>query len=466
VIPTSALRAVRSRDERFDGIFFYGVSTTGIFCRPSCPATPAKVEHLRLFPSAAAALAAGFRCCKRCRPGAAPGTPEWRIRNDIARRAVQLIADGAVDEVGVGALADSLGYSDRQVRRHLIAEIGAPPSVLARSRRAEAARLLLESTTHSNAEIAFASGFRSLRQFHETLRAVYDRTPTELRMASSVAAHDGVVTIELPFRKPLDVTALFDALEADASRGFATFDGSTYRRALRLSGGIARCAVRYEQRGVLACDLVLGDLRDLPVAVSRIRRFLDLDADPLAIAEALGEHERLAPFVDARPGLRLLGSTDPLETVCDLVATAPELDGPPSAIGTIRSAVTDPEVDGAAVFPALDALGTLDLAAVGWSAERRALLAELLDAIGRGDINLTAGSDSRAVLSAFQALGVPRSVVVGVRRRILSDPDVLVSNDPTLHAASGVWSPWRSYAEAYLSRAVAPAQRATQGGSR
>ncbi|HWD24665.1 MAG TPA: Ada metal-binding domain-containing protein, partial [Acidimicrobiales bacterium] len=260
-----ALRALRSRDARFDGLFFYGVTTTGIFCRPSCPAAPAKEANIRFFPTADAAIAAGFRSCKRCRPVSSAATPEWRIGHDLARRALRLIADGATDDEGVGTLARALGYSDRQIHRHLVAEVGASAVAIARSRRANAARTLLETTSLHNAEVAYAAGFRSLRQFHETLRSIYGRTPNEMRSGSGVLDRpDGALPLELAYRDPLAIEALFDALSDDAALGVARYDGATYRRALSLPRGTGAVAIGRGRPGALGCELLLEDLRDLP----------------------------------------------------------------------------------------------------------------------------------------------------------------------------------------------------------
>src|SRR5947207_15457221 len=175
------LRAVQSKDARFDGWFFTAVLTTGIYCRPSCPAAPPKPQNMRFFPSAAAAQQAGFRACKRCRPDASPGSPEWNQRADLVARAMRLIADGVVDREGVPGLAARLGYSTRQIERQLLAELGAGPLALARAQRAQTARLLIETTALPMAEIAFAAGFSSIRTFNDTVREVFALSPTELR---------------------------------------------------------------------------------------------------------------------------------------------------------------------------------------------------------------------------------------------------------------------------------------------
>src|SRR5271169_1971136 len=184
-------QAAISKDARFDGVFFIAVSSTGIYCRPSCPAITPKRENMRYYRTAAAAQEAGYRACKRCRPDASPGSPEWNIRADVVGRAMRLIADGVVDRDGVSGLADRLGYEQRQVRRLISAELGAGPLAIARAQRAQTARVLTETTTLPLSEIAFAAGFTSIRQFNATIHEVFAVTPTQLRESRNRAARGG-----------------------------------------------------------------------------------------------------------------------------------------------------------------------------------------------------------------------------------------------------------------------------------
>src|SRR5436305_11811132 len=195
-------RAVASRDARFDGWFFTAVRTTGIYCRPSCPAITPQRRNVSFHPSAAAAQRAGYRACKRCRPDASPGSPEWNVRGDLAGRALRLIGDGVVDREGVPGLAGRLGYSERQVNRTLVSEVGAGPLALARAQRAQTARILLETTELSSADVAFAAGFASIRQFNDTIQAVFATTPTALRAgrARGQRPEAGSITLRLPYR--------------------------------------------------------------------------------------------------------------------------------------------------------------------------------------------------------------------------------------------------------------------------
>ena len=330
-----------SRDHRFDGCFFVAVTSTGIYCRPSCPAIVPKRRNVRFYPTAAAAQSAGFRACLRCHPHAAPGSPEWNRRGDLAARAMGLIADGVVDREGVAGLARRLAYSERHLTRQLAAELGAGPLALARAQRAQTARILIETTSLRLIDVAHAAGFASVRQFNDTIRAVYARTPTELRRRAQRRPRTGtppatrvVLRVELAPPAP---SAMGQPHRPRASRCRAP----RLPRAARLgtAGGVPRRARGARRRGgrgwvlpahlastprarrrlahsrgrAIECRLRLADLRDLTAAVQRCRRLLDLDADPTAPAEHLAGDPLLAPLVRAAPGLRLPGAVDGAE---------------------------------------------------------------------------------------------------------------------------------------------------------
>ncbi|MEB8339142.1 bifunctional transcriptional activator/DNA repair enzyme AdaA, partial [Streptomyces endophyticus] len=331
--------AVRSRDARFDGEFFFAVETTGIYCRPSCPAVTPKRHNVRYYATAAAAQGSGFRACRRCRPDAVPGSADWNVRADVVGRAMRLIGDGIVDREGVGGLATRLGYSARQVQRQLTAELGAGPVALARAQRAHTARVLLQTTPLPVTEIAFAAGFASVRQFNDTIREVYARTPTQLRAEApdnrrAVAPAAGI-PLRLAHRGAYQAGPVFDLLGSELLDGVEELTGRpgarSYRRALRLPYGTGVVRVdetTHDQPGAQAehrggwldARLQLTDLRDLTTAVGRLRRLFDLDADPYAIDERLALDPRLAPLVAARPGLRSPGAADPDELALRLVA--------------------------------------------------------------------------------------------------------------------------------------------------
>src|SRR5580698_8088636 len=288
------VRAVQSKDARFDGWFFTAVLTTGIYCRPSCPVVPPRPENMVFYPSAAAAQLAGFRACKRCRPDASPGSPEWDVRADLTGRAMRLIADGVIDSGGVPGLARRLGYSVRQLERQLRAELGAGPLALARAQRAQTARLLIETTALPMGDVAFAAGFASIRTFNDTVREVFALSPSELRERAArragqgqrAAPAAGALALRLPFRAPLFPDNLFGHLAATAVPGVEEWRDGAYRRTLRLPHGPGVVALT-PQPDHIGCQLALADLRDLAIAISRCRRLLDLDADPVAMGDVL-----------------------------------------------------------------------------------------------------------------------------------------------------------------------------------
>src|SRR3990170_1406646 len=317
-------RAVSSRDPRFDGWFVTAVTTTGIYCRPSCPATTPKRRNVTFHPTAAAAQLAGFRACRRCRPGASPGSPGGDVRSDTLAPAMRLIAAGAGGRDGVTGLAARLGYSDRQLHRLLTAEVGAGAQSLARAQRAHRARVLIETTAMPFAEVAFAAGFASIRQFNDTVRAVFVATPRDLRdSAARRRAADrapvpapGHLSLRLPVRPPFDGAGLMRILAHKSVPGVEATtgdgDGLTYRRALSLPHGEATLALRAAGDHV-ACDLRLADQRDVVPAVARARRLLDLDSDAAAVDEVLAADPLLARLVAAWPGMRVPGSVDGTE---------------------------------------------------------------------------------------------------------------------------------------------------------
>ena len=310
--PERCAAIVERGDARFDGWLYVGVTSTGIYCRPSCPARTPKRSNMTFHPSAAAAQRYGFRACKRCRPDAAPGSPDWDTRADAVGRALRLIADGVVDRDGVGGLARRLGYSERHLGRLLTDEVGAGPLALARAQRARTARVLLETTDLPVSEVAFASGFDSVRQFNDTIRATFSAPPSELRARSGRAAtmpHDAAIGMRLAVRQPFDRIGLAGFLAARAVSGVETVDHLTVTRALSLPGGPAVAEL------ALAVDHVdarfhLTDLADLAAAIARCRRLLDLDADPEAVDATLGGAPSLTSSVRAHPGRRVPGAVD------------------------------------------------------------------------------------------------------------------------------------------------------------
>jgi len=475
--------AVRGRDARFDGEFFFAVATTGIYCRPSCPAVTPKRQNVRFFPSAAAAQGAGFRACRRCRPDAVPGSPQWNLRADAVGRAMRLIADGVVDREGVAGLAARLGYSARQVQRQLNAEVGAGPVALARAQRAHTARVLLQTTELPVSDVAFAAGFDSIRQFNDTMREIYALTPTGLRAAPRKRSGvTGGIPLRLAYRGPYAAAELFDHLGRRAIPGIEELVGEpgrrTYRRTLRLpvGTGIAevdeRTGVTSGGGGWLECRLHLTELRDLTTAIQRMRRLFDLDADPFAVAERLGADPVLGPLARWRPGLRAPGSADPQELAVRAVLGQQVSVAAGRRLGAALVAAYGqplPTPDGGLthVFPQAAQLAENPLDALGMPESRRATLRALGTALAGGALRLDPGADrDQAEKELLAVRGIGPWTAGYVRMRALGDPDVLLEGDVAIKAAmrrTGAepadahdWRPWRSYAMHYLwnSRAV------------
>lgn len=467
-------RAAGSRDARFDGRFITGVTSTGIYCRPSCPAVQPRRENVRFFRTAAAAQAAGLRACKRCLPDASPGSPEWDLRGDLVGRAMRLITDGAIDRAGVAGLADRLAVSERHLHRVLAEEVGATPIQLARTQRADTARVLIETTDRPFAEIAFASGFGSIRQFNDTVREVFDATPTALRNGASrrrATAPPGTLTVRLAYRPPLDVDALLDWFAVRAVPGVEEVDGRVFRRSLRLPEGLGLVELEPRDGHVLA-TLHLEVLADLPAAVARCRRLLDLDADLLHVHAVLGDDRALAPALRAHPGLRVPGTVDPGELLvrallgqqvsvpaartfaARLVALAG--DPLPTPTGSVTHA-----------FPSSAAIADADLASIGLTTRRAATVRAAARALADGELRLDEAAEratARARLLATHGIG-PWTVEY-VAMRALRDPDAFPDTDLVLRrraAAAGLgssraeltrraerWRPWRAYAAQLL----------------
>ena len=469
-------RAVQSRDRRFDGWFFVGVTSTGIYCRPSCPAVTPKRANVRFYPSAAAAQSSGFRACKRCRPDATPGSPEWNGRADLAGRAMRLIADGVVDREGVAGLARRLGYTERHLHRMLVAEVGAGPIALARARRAHTARLLIETTGLPITDVAFAAGFASIRQFNDTVRAVFAATPTELRRARvrRNGAARGSIALRLPYRAPFDGEGLLGFLGDRAVPGVEEFIGGVYRRTLRLPHGAAVVEFSIGDDHV-RCELRLEDLRDLGAAVERSRRLLDLDADPVAVADVLGADPLLASLVRQAPGRRVPGSVDGAElAVRAVLGQQISVAGARTLAGGLVARYGQPlpetlvEEGGLThLFPGPDALADADFTALAMPASRRDALGNLARALAGGEIALDPGADRGGAQRRLLALrGIGPWTASYVAMRALGDPDAFLptdlgvrralsrlarASDPARVAALAErWRPWRAYAVQHL----------------
>ncbi|MER5281354.1 AlkA N-terminal domain-containing protein [Streptomyces sp. NPDC002809] len=469
------VRAVQSKDPRFDGWFFTAVLTTRIYCRPSCPVVPPKVANMTFYPSAAACQQAGFRACKRCRPDTSPGSPEWNARADSVARAMRLIRDGVVDREGVPGLATRLGYSARQIERQLLAELGAGPLALARAQRAQTARVLIETTGLPMAEVTFAAGFASIRTFNDTVREVFALAPGELRSraarSTNPQATPGVIALRLPYRAPLNPSNLFGHLAATAVPGVEEWRDGAYRRTLDLPHGHGIVALTPHPDHI-ACRLSLTDPRDLTLAISRCRWLLDLDADPVAVDEQLRADPLLAPLVDKAPGRRVPRTVDGAEfavraVLGQQVSTAAARTHAARLVNAHGAPVDDAEGGLTHLFPAPEALAGLDPEQLALPRSRRRTLTTLVEALADGSLRLGTDTDwdkARAELDALPGFG-PWTVEV-IAMRALGDPDAFLPTDlgirraaqqlglpstpAALTARAAGWRPWRAYAVQYL----------------
>ncbi|MFD7132165.1 AlkA N-terminal domain-containing protein [Streptomyces sp. NPDC059894] len=473
------LRAVRSKDARFDGWFFTAVSTTGIYCRPSCPVVAPKPENMTFHPSAAACQQAGFRACKRCRPDTSPGSPEWNHRADLVARAMRLVADGVVDREGVPGLAARLGYSTRQVERQLLAELGAGPLALARAQRAQTARLLIETSDLPMADVAFAAGFASVRTFNDTVREVFALSPSDLRARAPkrsgaprpASPTAGTLHLRLPFRAPLNPDNLFGHLAATGVPGVEEWRDGAFRRTLRLPYGHGIVALTPHPDHI-GCRLTLTDLRDLTVAISRCRRLLDLDADPVAVDDHLRTDPQLAPLVDKAPGRRVPRTVDEAEfavraVLGQQVSTAAARTHAARLVTAHGDPVDDPDGGLTHLFPTPEALAALDPGSLAMPRTRRTTFTTLVRHLAEGSLHLGVESDwadARARLLSLPGFG-PWTVDV-IALRALGDPDAFLPTDlgirraardlglpstpAALTARAAAWRPWRAYAVQYL----------------
>lgn len=473
---TERYRVIQAKDPRFDGQFITAVRSTGIYCRPSCPARTPKPENVTFYPTSAAAHEAGYRACKRCLPEAVPGTPAWNLRNDLASRAMRLIGDGVVEREGVPGLAGRLGYSSRHLTRVLHEELGAGPLALSRAHRAQTARTLLTSTDLPVADIAFAAGFSSIRQFNDTIAEVFELTPVQIRAKGSrPSSTPGALSLSLPFRAPFDAAGVFGWLAPRAVTGVEIATADSYARTLRLPGGPGRFVVRFDG-GALRLDAQLTSLGDLPVLTSRVRRLFDLDADPVAVDTALSSDPALAPRVAAIPGIRLPGAVDAEEMLFRAIVgqqiTVAAARTQLNRLAAACSTALEPAGDGLTrLFPTAAQIAATGREVLVGPRAKTDTVIRIAEALAGGDLALGLGDDpaeQHARLTAFAGIGDWTAGYVGMR--VLGNPDVFLSGDvavrsgaralglpadarPLAAHAAGL-SPWRSYLCLHLWRAA------------
>jgi len=484
--------ALASRDARFDGQFIAGVHTTGIYCRPSCPAVTPKPGNVSFYRTAAAAHEAGLRACKRCQPDAVPGSPEWNLRDDLASRAMRLVHDGVVEREGVEGLSRRLGYTSRHVTRVLRAELGAGPLALARANRAQTARSLLAATELPVTDIAFAAGFGSLRQFNETIAEVYRATPTELRKIArsgrragailpEARAHDAAtpLTLRLPARPPFDGRGLMRFFADHAIPGLEIADDTVFSRPIALPHGRADIEVRLDpERAGVIVTAQLASLADVPALSSRVRRLFDLDADSVAIDGALASDPVLAPLVAAVPGIRIAGSADGAETLFrTLIGQQISVAAARTVVGRLVAHLGEPAVDAAGrpmderprMFPTAEVIAERGAEVLRGPANRVATIIRVADAVASGRLRLdveTPAAELRAQLLALPGVGPWTADYLALRA--LGNPDTFLETDLVIRQSAEAlglpgapkalaeraaeWAPWRSYASLHLWR--------------
>ncbi|HUP69720.1 MAG TPA: AlkA N-terminal domain-containing protein [Acidimicrobiales bacterium] len=462
-------QALSSRDARFDGRFFTGVKTTGIYCRPVCPARLPLARNVVFFSHAAAAEDAGFRPCLRCRPETAPGSPPWLGSTAVVGRAIRLINDGAMDDADTQALAERLGMSGRQLARLFVAHVGAPPGAVARARRTHFARRLLDDTDLPLAQVAFAAGFGSVRQFNAEMKRTFQRTPTEMRGGRRKAVPAGDLTLRLAYRPPFDWESLAGHLRARVTPGVETIGPDGYRRTVSLGGTLGTIHVRPAPAGdhlLVTLDLPSPD--HLVDVTSRVRRLFDLDADPMAVADDLGRDPVLGPLVAARPGLRMAGAWDGFELAVRAVLGQQVSVAAATTLAGRLAATYGKPIEGREelgldrVFPEPADLVDADLTSIGVTRTRSATINGLAEAVvsGRLAIDASLGLDD-LVARMCELPGIGPWTANYVAARACGEPDGFPTADLGLLKATGLgrtdlaraaeaWRPWRAYAAQHL----------------
>jgi AraC family transcriptional regulator, regulatory protein of adaptative response / DNA-3-methyladenine glycosylase II len=486
-------RALQSRDPRFDGLLFVGVTSTGIYCRPVCPARTAKPENCRFFGSAAAAQEAGFRPCLRCRPETAPDLASSRGTSNTVTRALALISDGALDgnNKTVETLASRLGLGERQLRRLFMQHLGASPIVVAQTQRVLFAKQLIHETRMPMTEVALASGFGSLRRFNETFQQLFHRPPSSLRRKSSAnaAGPDAGVSLRLRYRPPYDWDAVLDHLQARAIAGVEVVEHRCYQRTVEIDGLIGSIEVTHlPLLQSLSVAIHFPNVRSLPAIVTRVRRLFDIGADIETIDAHLSLDPLLAPLVARRPGLRAPGGWDGFElavrailgqqvTVAaarQLAAQLVVLHGRPVSKRHLRHpGLTH-------VFPTALRVANKESIGLGMPASRQSSLRALAEAVV-ADPNLFRpfGTIEEAIARLRSIRGVGEWTAQYIALRALREPDAFPASDiGLLRGAAGIdgvrpspasllhraesWRPWRAYAAQHLWTAQAAANRDTR----
>jgi AraC family transcriptional regulator, regulatory protein of adaptative response / DNA-3-methyladenine glycosylase II len=479
-------RARLSRDARFDGKFFIGVRTSGVYCRPICPARTAKESNVHYFPSAAAASEAGFRPCLRCRPECSPGTPAWLGTPSTVARALRLIDESGLEDGGVDALAARLGIGSRHLRRLFLRHLGATPSSVAQTRRLHFAKKLIDETTLPMGQIAIASGFGCVRRFNAAIHATYQRTPTQIRRVGRQAAvqEKNQYTFYLRLRPPYHWAGMLTFLKARAMPGVEVVEGGRYRRSIVLNGTGGYFEISPDDSGTsLVARIQFGDPRSLFFIVERIRAMFDLNADWMDIARTLTNDPDLAKRIQVVPGLRVPGSWDGFELATRaILGQQITVKGATTLAGRIVKLFGKPfsPSDGLThLFPLPEALADADLTRAGLTKARAATICALARAVADHKIRFDGIMNSDVFLAELQKIpGIGAWTAQYIAMRALREPDAFPTGDIALVRAlhltnareleqrAEMWRPWRAYAAMYLWNVnVEDKVAATNGGS-
>ena len=484
--PATCYRAIRSRDPRFDGRFFTAVRSTGVYCRPICPARTPLARNVRFFACAAAAEAAGFRPCRRCRPETSPGTPGWMGASATVARALRLIEQGALDHDDIEGLARRLGLGSRHLRRLFIEHLGAPPVAVARTRRAHFARRLLDETRLPIGEVAFAAGYESVRQFNHDMREIFRQTPSALRRATPAAGaalREGALALRLPLRPPYDWGAIRGFLAARSIAGVERVEGDVYRRTFRTRGGPGVLEVTPDPGGgALRLRVTHGAAADLLEIVRGTRRLFDLDADPATIDARLAASPRLRRAVAARPGLRVPGAWDPFESAVRVIlGQQVSVQAASTLCGRLVEAYGEPFAAARAhglafLFPSAERLAGSDLAALRMPGARKRAIRALAAEVAARRVVLDGAGTLEDLLVRLRAVpGIGEWTAQVIAMRCCGEPDAFPAGDlgvrqaltragraPTVPEALRIaetWRPWRAYACMHLWIINAAARR-------
>ena len=473
---TACYRAISTRDARFDGRLFVGVKTTGIYCRPICPARTPKFENVSFYASAAAAQEAGFRPCLRCRPEISPDLAFWRGTSNTVSRALALIESGGLDDDDVEGLASRLGVGGRQLRRLFRQHVGASPIAVAQTRRVLLAKQLIHETSLPMAEVALASGFNSVRRFNETFRELFGRPPAALRRIRDKTRREaGALSVRLPYRPPYDWDAMLSFLSARAIPGVEIVSGDSYRRTITIGKHSGVISVEPADKNRIDVQVRFPDMAALPSIIARVRRVFDLAADPDTIGVHLALDPKLAPLVKARPGLRVPGAWDGFElAVRAIFGQQVTVPAATKLLGRLVQAFGDQlplamrEEGLSHLFPSAKRVARADLAALGMPAARAMAVTSLARAICADPAIFSRGASLEDAILKLRSLpGIGEWTAQYIAMRELREPDAFPAADigllrtmtdgcgrrpspSELLPRSERWRPWRAYAALHL----------------